>query len=50
MGQPEGTHLVSERTEGHISSQVIETMSMEKKVMPQEQLSGNKMVAFLIIS
>jgi hypothetical protein len=50
MGQQEGTHLVSERIEGHISSQVIETMSMEKKVMPQEQLSGNKMVAFLIIS
>jgi hypothetical protein len=25
MGQQEGTHLVSERIEGHISSQVIET-------------------------
>jgi translation initiation factor 4A len=34
-GQPEGMHLVSERTEGHISSQAVESRGIEK-TMPEE--------------
>ncbi|CAO2037724.1 unnamed protein product [Urochloa humidicola] len=40
MGQLEGMHLISERTEGHNSSQVLDSMGMQKKVVPEKELSG----------
>ncbi|CAL4970560.1 unnamed protein product [Urochloa decumbens] len=39
MEQPKGMHLISETTEGHISSQVLESMGMQKKVVPERELS-----------
>ena len=39
MGQTEGMQLVSSRTEGHMSSQDVESRGAEKKAMPEQELS-----------
>ena len=39
MGLTEGMQLVSSRTEGHISSQVVESRGPEKKAMLEQELS-----------